>query len=108
MKPGFKTGRNRDLFDIDRRVLLGQVNALRLTVRNALTELAMIAAENVFDKPLTTRLKQNALALNRMDARLDALAEVLARAKPGRRENRATAHRENGQSNGLKLGRAKA
>ncbi len=92
MKSRSKTGGDRDLFEIDRSVLLNQLNALRLTVRNALTELAMIAAENVFDKPLTTKLKQNALALNRMDARLDALAKVLARAKPRRRENSATAN----------------
>ena len=92
MKSRSKTGGDRDLFEIDRSVLLNQLNALRLTVRNALTELAMIAAENVFDKPLTTKLKQNALALNRMDARLDALVEVLARAKPRRRENSATAN----------------
>lgn len=82
MKPRSKTGRDRDLFDIDRSILLGQVNALRRTVRNALTELAMIAAENVFTKPLTAKLKQNALALDRMTARLDTLTKVLARAKP--------------------------
>jgi hypothetical protein len=81
MKPRSKTGRDRDLFEIDRSVLLGQVNALRPTVRKALTELAMIAAENVFDNPLTAKLRQNALALNRLAARLDALTKVLARAK---------------------------
>ena len=81
MKSRSKTGRDRDLFEIDRSILLNQVNALKLTVRNALTELAMIAAENVFDKPLTAKLKQNALGLKRMAARLDALANVLARAK---------------------------
>src|SRR5271154_1691996 len=81
MKSRSKTGGGRDLFDIDRSILLNQVNALKLTVRNALTELAMIAAENVFDQPLTAKLKQNALALKRMGARLDALARVLARAK---------------------------
>ena len=81
MKSRSKTGGDRDLFDIDRSILLNQVNALKRTVRNALTELAMIADENVFDKPLTAKLKHNALALNRMGARLQALAEVLARAK---------------------------
>ena len=81
MKSRSKTGGDRDLFDIDRSILLNQVNALKRTVRNALTELAMIADENVFDQPLTTKLKQNALALKRMGARLEALAEVLARAK---------------------------
>ena len=81
MKSRSKTGGDRDLFEIDRSILLNQVNALKLTVRNALTELAMIAAENVFDQPLTAKLKQNALALKRMGARLDALAKVLARAK---------------------------
>jgi hypothetical protein len=82
MKSRSKTGGDRDLFEIDRSVLLNQVNALRRTVRNALTELGMIAAENVFARPLTAKLKKNALALNRMAARLDALTKVLARAKP--------------------------
>jgi len=81
MKSRSKTGGDRDLFEIDRSILLNQVNALKRTVRNALTELAMIADENVFDQPLTTKLKQNALALIRMGVRLDALARVLARAK---------------------------
>jgi len=81
MKSRSKTGGDRDLFEIDRSILLNQVNALKRTVRNALTELAMIADENVFDQPLTTKLRQNALALNRMRARLEALAKVLARAK---------------------------
>ena len=81
MKSRSKTGRDRDLFEIDRSILLNQVNALKLTVRNAMTELAMIAAENVFDKPLTAKLKQNARALKRMGARLGALTKVLARAK---------------------------
>jgi hypothetical protein len=81
MNPRSKTGRDRDLFEIDRGVLLNQVNALKFTVRNALTELTMMAAENVFDQPLTVKLKQNALALKRMAARLDALAKVLALAK---------------------------
>jgi len=81
MKSRSKTGGDRDLFEIDRSILLNQVNALKRTARNALTELAMIADENVFDKPLTTKLKQNALALNRMRARLEALAKVLACAK---------------------------
>jgi|HubBroStandDraft_6_1064221.scaffolds.fasta_scaffold326168_2 hypothetical protein len=81
MKSRSKTGRDRDLFEIDRSILLNQVNALKLTVRNALTELAMIATEKVFDQPLTAKLKQNGLALNRMGARLDALAKLLARAK---------------------------
>ena len=81
MKSRSKTGGDRDLFEIDRSVLLNQMNALKRTVRKALTELAMTADENVFDKPLTAKLKQNALALQRMGARLDALAKVLARAK---------------------------
>ena len=81
MKSRSKTGGDRDLFEIDRSILLNQVNALKLPVRNALTELAMTAAENVFDKPLTAKIKQNARALKRMATRLDALARVLARAK---------------------------
>ncbi len=38
----------------------------------------MVAAENVFDKPLTAKLKRKARALNRMATRLDELGKVLA------------------------------
>lgn len=87
MKPKSKIGRDRDLFEIDRSILLSQVNALKQTVRNAVTELTMVAAENVFDQPLTVKLKHNALALRRIAARLDALAKLLVRAKlPASRE----------------------
>ncbi|MGA7869327.1 MAG: hypothetical protein WCA22_00370 [Candidatus Binatus sp.] len=84
MRPGSKIDSERDCFEIDRSVLIGQVKALKLTIRNALTEIEMIAAENVFDKPLSAKLKRKARALNRMAQRLDVLGNVLTRAKfPG-------------------------
>jgi len=81
MRPESKISSERDFFEIDRSVLIGQVKSLRLTIRGALTEIAMVADENVFDKRLSAKLKRKARALNRMAQRLDALSKVLARAK---------------------------
>jgi hypothetical protein len=81
MRPGSKINSERDFFEIDRSVLFARVKALELTIQNALTEIAMVAAENVFDKPLTAKLNRKARALNQMAKRLDELGKVLARAK---------------------------
>jgi hypothetical protein len=84
MRPGSKIESERDFFEFDRSVLIGQVKDLQLTIRNALAEISMVAAENVFDKPLSTKLKRKARALGGMAERLDVLSDVLARAKfPG-------------------------
>jgi hypothetical protein len=71
----------RDFFEFDRNILIGRLNALRLTVRNALTEIAMVAGENVFDKPLSAKLKRKARALDLIARRLEELSKVLARAR---------------------------
>jgi len=84
MRPGSKLKNERDFFEFDRSVLITQLDAILLTVRNAVTELAMLAAENVFDKPLSVRLKRKARDLDRMARRLDDLGKVLARAKSPR------------------------
>ena len=81
MRPGSKINSERDFFEIDRSVLIRQVKALKLTIRGTLTEIAMVAAENVFDKPLSAKLTRKARELSRMAERLDALSIVLARAK---------------------------
>ncbi len=81
MRPGSKISSQRDFFEIDRSVLIGQVTALTLTIRGALTEIAMVADENVFDKRLSAKLKRKARELNRTAERLDALSKVLARAR---------------------------
>ena len=81
MRPGSKLKNERDLFEFDRSVLITQLDAILLTVRSAVTELAMLAAENVFDKPLSVKLKRKARDLDRMARRLDDLGKVLARAK---------------------------
>jgi hypothetical protein len=81
MRPGSKIESERDFFEFDRGILIGQLNALQLTVRNAMTEIAMLAAENVFDKPLSAKLKRKARDLDRTARRLDDLGKVLARAK---------------------------
>jgi hypothetical protein len=81
MRPGSETNSERDFFEIDRSVLIGRVKALRLTIQGALNEIAMVAAENVFDKGLSAKLTRKARELSRMAERLDALSKVLARAK---------------------------
>lgn len=81
MRPGSKLESERDLFEFDRSVLITELDAILLTVRNAVTELAMLAAENVFDKRLSANLKRKARDLDRMARRLDDLGKVLARAK---------------------------
>ncbi len=81
MRPGSKIESERDFFEFDRSTLIGQLNALRLTVRNAMTEIALVAAENVFDPPLSAKLKRKARALERVAQRLDDLGKVLARAR---------------------------
>jgi len=87
MRPGSKIVSEQDLFEIDRAVLSGQLIALKLTIRNALTEIAMVAAENVFDGLLSAKLGRKARALEGIAKRLDVLGKVLARAKfPGSRK----------------------
>jgi hypothetical protein len=81
MRPGREIRSERDFFEFDRSILIGRLDALRLTVRNALTEIEMVAAENVFDRPLSAKLKRKARALDRIARRLDELGKVLARAK---------------------------
>jgi hypothetical protein len=84
MRPGSKIESERDFFEFDRSVLIGQVKDLQLIIRRAVTEISMVAAENVFVKPLSAKLKRKTRALDRMAERLDVLSDVLARAKfPG-------------------------
>jgi hypothetical protein len=81
MRPGSITEKERDFFEFDRSVLIAQVKDLQLNIQRALTEISMVAAENVFDKPLSAKLKRKARDLDRMARRLDDLGKVLARAK---------------------------
>jgi hypothetical protein len=81
MRPGPEIKSERDIFEFDRRALVVKLNALRLTVRRALTEIAMVAAESVFNKPLSAKLRRKARALEHMTLRLDELDKVLARSR---------------------------
>lgn len=81
MRPGSKIEGERYVFEFDRSVLIGQVKDVQLTIRRALTEISMVAAENVFDKPLSAKLKRKARELDRMARRLDDLGKRLAWAK---------------------------
>jgi len=81
LRPGSKQKSERDFFEFDRRVLIDQVKNLQLIINRVLTEISTVAAENVFDKHLSARLKRKARTLDRMARRLDDLGKVLSRAK---------------------------
>jgi hypothetical protein len=81
MRAGSKIDSEREFFEIDRSVLIDQLRVLKENLRGALTEIEMVAAETVFDKRLSAKLKRRARALNRTAERLDVLSKVLAGAK---------------------------
>jgi hypothetical protein len=81
MRPGSKIESERDFFEFDRRILIDQVKALLATIRSASKEISMVAAENVFDQPLSAKLKRKARVLDRIARELDDMSKVLARAK---------------------------
>jgi len=81
MGPGSKIDSARDAFEIDRKALLHQVKVLLLTMHEAATELAMLAAENVFDKRVSAALKQRARTLRRASRKLDGIGDALSKAK---------------------------
>jgi hypothetical protein len=81
MRPGSRPKSERDFFEFDRSVLIGQVKALEATIRSASKEISMVAAENVFDKPLSAKLKRKSRTLDRIARNLEEMSKVLARAK---------------------------
>lgn len=81
MGPGSKIDSARDAFEIDRKALLHQVRALLRAVRDASTELAMVAAENVFDQRVSAALKQKARTLKRHAQKLGTIGDALSRTK---------------------------
>jgi hypothetical protein len=83
MGPGSKIESERGLFEIDRKALLREVQTLLSTILNTSTEIAMVAAENVFDRRTSSALKRNAGALHRTAQRLEAMGVAVARAKIG-------------------------
>ena len=90
MGPGSKIDSARDAFEIDRKALLRQVKALLRTIREASTELAMLAAENVFDQRVSAALEQRARTLRRASRKLDGIGDALSKAKfPKARRSRA-------------------
>lgn len=90
MGPGSKIDGARDAFETDRKALLRQLRALLRTIHDASTELAMIAAENVFDLRVSAGLEQKARTLRRAARRLDRIGAALSRAKfPSAKRSRA-------------------
>ena len=80
-RPGSEIAGARDLLELDRGALFGQVQALLRIIRNTSSEIAMVAAENVFDKALSAKLKRKAGVLNREARKLEAIGSAIARAK---------------------------
>jgi hypothetical protein len=94
MEPGSKIDSARDAFEIDRKALLRQVRALLRTVHDASTELAMVAAENVFDEHVSAALEQKARTLRRAARKLDGIEDALSRAEfPGAQRSRSRARK---------------
>lgn len=90
MGPGSKIDSARDAFETDRKALLHQVRALLRIIRDTSTELAMVAAENVFDTPASAALEQKARTLGRAARKLDRIGDALSQAKfPGAHRSRA-------------------
>lgn len=83
MGPGSKIESERDLFGIYGKALRRELQALLLTIRKASTELAMVAAENVFDRGTSSSMRRNAAALLRAAERLEAAGVAGGRAKVG-------------------------
>jgi hypothetical protein len=81
MGPGSKIDSARDAFEIDRKAFLRQVRALLRTIHDASTELAMVAAENVFDKRVSAALEQKARTMRRAVQKLDSIGDALSQAK---------------------------
>lgn len=81
MGPGSKIDSARDAFEIDRKALVRQMKALRRTLHEASTELAMVAAENVLDTRVSAALEQKARTLRRALRKLDNISDALSQAK---------------------------
>jgi hypothetical protein len=90
MRPRSKINSARDAFEIDRKALLRQVRALLRLMREASAELAMVAAENVFDERMSAALERKARTLKRAVQKLDCIGDAVSQAKvPAAQRTRA-------------------
>jgi len=70
----------RKWFELDRGVVIGQVSALRRSITNGAKQLDMIAAEKIFDQPLSEMILRKAIALQKLARELKQLAIKIAAA----------------------------
>ncbi|MGA7869329.1 MAG: hypothetical protein WCA22_00380 [Candidatus Binatus sp.] len=73
-------------FEADRRALVRQLKAVGNAIEDGASEMAMIAAENVFDEQVSKVLTREARAMYRMVRGLKDLRLAVARARLPRRE----------------------
>ena len=70
----------RKWFELDRGIVIGQVSALRRSITVGAKQMEMIAAERVFDQPLSEMILRKARAMQRVARDLKDLAIKVAAA----------------------------
>lgn len=85
----------RRCFEIDRKVVVRQLQALQSAITDGATEMEMVAAESVFDTRLSTLLKRSARSLFRTARSLNVVRLAVVRARfPRVRKTSARASRK--------------
>ncbi len=69
----------RNWFKFDRSAALRQIDLVRGVIGANLDELSLVAAEGVFDKPLSDRLLRASRSMRSLTNELDALRILVAR-----------------------------
>jgi len=70
----------RKWFELDRGIVIGQVSTLRRSITNGAKQMDMIAAEKIFDQPLSEMILRKAQALQKLARELKELAIKIAAA----------------------------
>jgi hypothetical protein len=68
----------RRWFELDRTLVVDQLLALRTTLTNGATQMDMVAAERMFEEPLTKAILCEAKALQQLARKLGKLADRVA------------------------------
>jgi hypothetical protein len=63
----------RRWFELDRSAVIGQLSALRRAIANGAMQMEMIAAERIFEEPLSEEIRQKTFALKRFARQLKEL-----------------------------------
>ena len=64
----------RRWFELDRSAVIGQLSSLRRAISNGAKQLEMIAAERIFEKPLSEEVRLTTVTLKRIGRQLKELA----------------------------------